>query len=69
MGAKAATFLVMVLMHIFSPNAALTWMAQKEGITVTNDVSYGTGPRHTLDIYVPENLTASAPVVVFFYGG
>ena len=31
--------------------------------------SYGTGPRHTLDIYVPEKLTASAPVVVFFYGG
>ena len=69
MGAKAATFLVMVLMHMFSPNSALTWMAQKEGITVTNDVSYGTGPRHTLDIYVPEKLTASAPVVVFFYGG
>jgi acetyl esterase/lipase len=68
-GAKAATFLVMVLMHLFSPNSALTWMAQKEGITVTNDVSYGTGPRHTLDIYVPEKLTASAPVVVFFYGG
>jgi acetyl esterase/lipase len=59
----------MVLMHMFSPNSALTWMAQKAGITVTNDVSYGTGPRHTLDIYVPEKLTASAPVVVFFYGG
>jgi acetyl esterase/lipase len=31
-------------------------------------LSYGTGPRHKLDIYRPRT-AARAPVVVFFYGG
>ncbi len=30
----------MVLMHVFPPHSALTWLAQKQGIIVTNDVSY-----------------------------
>jgi acetyl esterase/lipase len=68
-GAKAATLLVMVLIHMFSPNSTLTWMARKEGIRLTKDLSYGEGPRHTLDIYAPEKMAVSAPVVVFFYGG
>jgi len=67
--AKTATFLLMVLMHLFSPNSTLSWMARKEGIRVANDLSYGEGPRHTLDIYAPETVAASAPIVVFFYGG
>jgi acetyl esterase/lipase len=67
--AKTATFLLMVLMHLFSPNSTLSWMARKEGIRVANDLSYGEGPRHTLDIYAPETVGASAPIVVFFYGG
>jgi acetyl esterase/lipase len=68
-GTKAATFLVMVLMHMFSPNATLTWLARKEGIRVAASLPYGQGPRHTLDVYAPEAVPASAPVVVFFYGG
>ena len=34
-------------------------------------ISFGTDPRHKLDIYVPTNAAAGAklPVVVFFYGG
>jgi acetyl esterase/lipase len=39
------------------------------GITVTRDIAYGDGPRHRLDIYVPKNAAADAPVIVFFYGG
>jgi acetyl esterase/lipase len=34
-----------------------------------SDQSYGEGPRHKLDIYVPRTAPASAPVVIFFYGG
>jgi acetyl esterase/lipase len=34
-----------------------------------SDVSYGEGPRRTLDVYVPETRPTRAPVVVFFYGG
>lgn len=33
------------------------------------DVSYGPKPWHKLDIYLPEETSAPAPVLVFFYGG
>ena len=41
------------------------------GYVVTKDVAYGPGPRRTLDVYRPTGLKdgATAPVVVFFYGG
>lgn len=32
-------------------------------------IAYAPGERHTLDIYVPEKLEKSAPVIVFLYGG
>jgi acetyl esterase/lipase len=30
---------------------------------------YGDGPRRSLDVYVPEQRPANAPVIMFFYGG
>ncbi|MES1929096.1 alpha/beta hydrolase [Salinisphaera dokdonensis CL-ES53] len=33
------------------------------------DIAYGDDPRQALDVYVPEDKAAGAPVVVFFYGG
>lgn len=33
------------------------------------DLSYGEGPRRTLDVYRPETRPTRAPVIVFFYGG
>ena len=33
------------------------------------DIAYGDDPRQTLDVYVPADKAAHAPVVVFFYGG
>ena len=38
-------------------------------VHAANDVSYGEGPRRTLDVYVPEARPTRAPVIVFFYGG
>jgi acetyl esterase/lipase len=35
---------------------------------MTRDIPYATGDRHTLDVFRPRS-AASAPVVVFFYGG
>lgn len=32
-------------------------------------LAYGDNPRHRLDVYAPREMTESAPVVVFFYGG
>jgi acetyl esterase/lipase len=38
-------------------------------VTIARDVAYGEGARRKLDIYVPKNVAANAPVIVFFYGG
>lgn len=40
-----------------------------EGYRIVRDLAYGPGPRRKLDLYVPDDLCESAPVVVFFYGG
>jgi acetyl esterase/lipase len=41
----------------------------KSGYSVRRDLAYGDDPRARLDLYVPEGLTAPAPVILFFYGG
>ncbi len=33
------------------------------------NIAYGTGPRHKLDVYVPDQIESTAPVMVFLYGG
>ncbi len=40
-----------------------------EGYRVEADLAYGNGARQKMDLYVPEGLTAPAPVILFFYGG
>lgn len=39
------------------------------GYNIHRDLVYGPAPREKLDIYVPDGLTAAAPVILFFYGG
>ena len=51
-----------------SPADLLNATISRSGLTITHDVAYGPGPREKLDIYRPAN-TATAPVIVFFYGG
>lgn len=41
----------------------------KAGYTVRRDLAYGPAARHRLDVYVPDGLTAPAPVLLFWYGG
>jgi acetyl esterase/lipase len=52
-----------------SPLALINAWAPSSAYRARNDVSYGRHPRHRLDIYSPVDGPASAPVVVFFYGG
>lgn len=40
-----------------------------EGYRVADGLAYGPEPRQVLDVYVPEEMTPPARVVVFFYGG
>ncbi len=40
----------------------------RSGYRILADLAYGPDPRHKLDLYVPDGLTAPAPVLLFFYG-
>lgn len=52
-----------------SPAGLLNALVPDDTYTATRDIAYADGPRHTLDVYVPRNLKAPAPVIVFLYGG
>lgn len=53
-----------------SPLTALNDLfVSRDGYRLVTGLAYGPAPRQTLDIYIPERLTAPAKVVVFFYGG
>jgi acetyl esterase/lipase len=54
---------------VLSPASVLNGLAIWGKYRMTTDIAYGSGARHTLDIYAPERRGALAPVVVFFYGG
>jgi acetyl esterase/lipase len=41
----------------------------RDDFRLVSGVSYGDGPRRTLDLYRPKTDEAKKPVVVFFYGG
>lgn len=59
----------MLLPAACSPVRVLNALAPRPGVTLTRDIAYEPGPRHTLDIYAPRPSTHPAPVLVFFYGG
>ncbi len=49
--------------------SALNLVVPRTGYRVVGDLVYGPDPRHKLDVYVPDNLSGPAPVLMFFYGG
>ncbi len=67
--ASPVTLLVVLLLHFCSPTPALNALAPHDGLTLTGDIAYADGPRHTLDVYAPRPAATPAPVLVFFYGG
>lgn len=52
-----------------SPASFLNSFIPSDDYRVERDLSYGPKPRQRLDVYVPNDLKAPAPVIVFFYGG
>ncbi len=52
-----------------SGTAIVNGLTPSWGYDVTRDIAYGEKPRQKLDVYVPTEKSAQAPVVVFFYGG
>jgi acetyl esterase/lipase len=57
------------LLSACSPFAAINLLVPRSGYAVHPAIAYGADPRQKLDIYVPNGLTAPAPVLLFFYGG
>jgi acetyl esterase/lipase len=64
-----AALMVVLLLHFCSPTTMLNALAPRDGITLTGDIAYSSGPRRTLDVYAPRPAATPAPVLVFFYGG
>jgi acetyl esterase/lipase len=52
-----------------SPAMLLNLTVPRSGYKLVRDIAYGVGPRHKLDLYLPEQPTGAAPAVLFFYGG
>jgi len=67
--ALAALVLVFVLGGCTTLAPALNLLISRSGYRVEENLAYGSDPRQKLDVYVPDHLTAKAPVILFFYGG
>ncbi|MDN5937253.1 MAG: alpha/beta hydrolase [Salinisphaera sp.] len=52
-----------------SGQAVINTLTPTWGYRLHADIAYGEQPRQKLDVYVPDDAVAGAPVVVFFYGG
>lgn len=52
-----------------SPATLLNATVSNDGVTLTTDLAYGSGPRHKLDVYRPTAEGGRLPLVVFIYGG
>lgn len=58
-----------LLLHGCSGATLLNAWVPHSGYLLHKNIAYGAHPREQLDIYVPDDLTPKAPVIVFFYGG
>ncbi len=53
----------------YSPAVLLNFTAPRWGYRVKRAIPYGPEERHRMDLYLPKRKAASAPAVLFFYGG
>lgn len=67
--AKPLTILLALLSSACSPLAPVNFLVPADTYTLKADQSYGEHGRQKLDVYLPLEGVAEAPVVVFFYGG
>ncbi len=43
--------------------------SDKRGVTAHRDIKYGSDPKQGLDVFTPDNVSGSKPVIVFIHGG
>ena len=65
----AGLMLMGVGMLALSPASVLNALAALGSCRMASDIAYAAGARHSLDVYGQNRGGASAPIVVFFYGG
>jgi acetyl esterase/lipase len=66
---RTLSLLMTTLLSGCSALAPVNWLVPSDGYQRLTDLSYGDLPRQQLDVYLPTELKADAPVVVFYYGG
>lgn len=64
-----AASLLAALLSACQPVTLVNLLVPRSGYAVHRGLAYGADPRQKLDVYVPRNLKAPAPVLLFFYGG
>lgn len=64
-----AASLLAALLSACQPIGLVNLLVPRSGYAVHRGLAYGADPRQKLDIYVPRNVKAPAPVLLFFYGG
>jgi len=52
-----------------SPLQTLNALSPGSALRTGENIAYGENARHKLDIYTPQGVTGTSPVVVFFFGG
>ncbi len=67
--AGLATLAVLGSLAACSPLTALNGLSPGRSLRSGADLAYGSNARHRLDVYSPQDAAATAPVVVFFFGG
>lgn len=60
---------LLLALNACSPVKLLNALTPDSTFEKTVGIAYGDDPRQKLDVYVPRQALADAPVVVFFYGG
>jgi len=67
--ALAALVLLLVLGGCSTLAPVLNLLISRSGYHVEENLAYGSDPRQTLDVYVPDHPAGRKPVILFFYGG
>lgn len=67
--AKLGATALATLLTACSPAPLLNLMVPRSGYRVVQGLAYGADARQKLDLYIPDGLSAPAPVILFFYGG
>lgn len=65
----ALLFLLLIWLTGCQPTRIINQLTPRDDFTLSRDLSYGSDPRHRLDLYVPKGPVNHRSVIVFVHGG